>query len=201
MNKWSEIFGIPYPECKKTGQCCECSSPSSPAIKILEKAANNDEFSRDFLNIFVPYKNIEEVKKLFPKILERNLEAIKKSDCGEVNENNIVFYKCRFLKQDKNCAIYEDRPTLCRDFPDSPFLVFAPGCAYENWGKNCKESYKAMMENKEVYKKALEDLRYQKKAIRTAKYLSRISNPDYKPVILLPSLSLVSPGASWIKIF
>ncbi|MFH0702723.1 MAG: hypothetical protein V2B14_04195 [bacterium] len=202
MNKWSELLGIPFPACKMTGQCCRCASPSTPAIKLLEKGANS-EFARDFFSIFIPYKNIEEAEKINPEMVKRCLNSAKKPT-NKVSVNNIAFFHCRYIADDNKCLIYEDRPQLCRVYPDSPFVIFAAGCAYEEWAKQCKEKHDQIKEEitkLTKYKEELQSLKYQIKAFNLLTLLQRINNKNYNLVLLLPSLSLISPGKSWIKVF
>ncbi|OGI22866.1 MAG: hypothetical protein A2287_10395 [Candidatus Melainabacteria bacterium RIFOXYA12_FULL_32_12] len=201
MNKWSKLLDVTSPECKKTGNCCRFSSPSTPGVLLLKKAAENDEFARDYLSIFIPYSSLEDVRKLNERVVEKNLEVLQKQKCGKVNADNIVFYYCRFLADNNSCMIYEDRPSLCRDFPDSPFLVLAPGCAYQEWSDECKKKYAQLKEDIQKKKEELKNLKYQRKATRLLNQLKRINNDEYKTAFILPSLNLVSPGTSWIKLY
>jgi Fe-S-cluster containining protein len=200
MNKWSEQFNISFPECKMTGQCCRFASPSTPAIELIKKAAENSEFARDFFTIFIPYKDITEAENINPEIVQRTLNACKHPD-SKVNENTIDFYHCRYLSDDNKCFIYEDRPQLCRDFPRHPFLVFGKGCAYEEWSEECKSKYYNLMEELDSYKAQLNDLKYQKKAINLLTQIQIINNKKYNFILLIPSMSIISPGTSWMKIF
>lgn len=200
MNKWSKLLDIPFPECGKTGNCCKFSIPSSSCIQLLQKAANSDEFARDYLSIFIPYANIEQIKSINPDFVDKIKDVFNKNNDNKTDINDIVFYRCRFIVENNSCMIYEDRPTLCRSFPDSPFLVLPPGCAYEEWSKNCKEKYNKLKTDMEFYKKELNNLQYQRKAIRLLEQLNKIED-KYKPAFILPSLNLVSPRNSWLKRF
>ena len=203
MNKWSELFNIPFPDCRMCGQCCRCASPSTAATELLKKAKTDNKFSRYFFSIFIPYKSIEEAKKANLEIVERSLKATKKPD-SKVSSENIVFYYCRYISADNKCLIHEDRPELCRDYPDSPFLIFAKDCAYEEWSKQCKEKYNELQEELKMlkeYKKEIENLKCRQRFVDLYRQIQRINNKDYNLALTLPSLSLVSPGTSWMKIF
>ena len=193
MNKWAEQLNIPLPECKMTGQCCRCASPSTPAFQLLQKAAEGNEFAKDFFSIFIPYINIEEALSANREIVERSLKA-SQNENNKVSKENIVFYYCRYISSDNKCLIHEDRPQLCRDYPDSPFLVFPSGCAFEEWSKACKDKYNNMLQE-------LKDLKYQQKCLKIANQLNKLENKDYNFIFLIPSMSLVSPGTSWMKMF
>lgn len=203
MNKWAKEFGIPYPKCKMTGQCCKCASPSTSAVELLKKASKNNEFAREFFSIFTPYNSIEEAKAENTVWVERCIELCRKPD-SKVSENDLFFYHCIYVSEDNKCLVWEDRPQLCRDYPGSPFLLMAPGCAYEEWSKLCKEKYKNLkieLDRLKQEKKEIENLKYQHKAINLLAKMQRINNRDYNFMLLIPSMSLTSPGRSWIKIF
>jgi len=201
LNQWFEKFNIPYPECKMTGQCCKCASPSIPAVKLFQKAAEGDEFAREFFSIFIPYKNIEEARKVNKGIVERSLNACNNPK-NKISAKELVFYHCRYISNDNKCLVYEDRPQLCRDFPDTPFLIFAPGCAYEGWAQECKIRYKELQENLKALKqqkKELEELKFQQKALKKAYYIQKINNPECNFMILFPEFCVISPGKSWLS--
>ncbi len=199
MEKWSKNLNIQLPECNKCGVCCICASPSVSYQKLFEKAALGEDFARDFLSIFVPHKNIEEFKKLYPDIIERSFNSMEKTG---LKPSDLVFYKCMYYSDEKKCLIYEDRPSLCRDFPGSPYVILGKQCAYYNWSIKCRQKYKELKEELENLKKCkneLNNLKYQQKAINLNYKLKQIPE-EYKLMWLCPSISLVSPGKSWIKL-
>lgn len=202
MKKWSENFNIPLPECAQCGTCCNCASPSASYLKLLEKAALGEDFARDFFSIFVPYKNIKEVKSLYPTIIERSIKS-SEQEGSKTKPEDLVFYKCMYYSKEKQCLIYEDRPELCRDFPGTPHVILGEQCAYYNWAMECRTKYKDLMkelDNLKKYKKELDNLKYQQKAINLNNQLKIIAEED-KFMWLCPSMSLVSPGTSWIKVY
>ena len=202
LKEWSKNFNIILPECNKCGTCCNCASPSASYLKLLEKAAAGEEFARDFFSIFFPYKNIEEPKTLYPDITERSIKALSK-DRVNLNPEDLVFYKCRYYSEEKQCLIYEDRPELCRDFPGSPFAILSEKCAYYNWAAECRVKYKDLtkeLEKLKKYKKELDNLKYQQKALKLNQDLKTM-NDEYKFLLLCPSMSIVSPGRSWLKFY
>jgi len=201
MKEWSKNFNIPLPECNKCGTCCNCASPSSSYLKLLEKAASGEAFARDFFSIFIPFKNIEEVKILYPDIVGKSIKSYLKKNNTKFDD--LVFYKCRYYSKEKQCLIYEDRPALCRDFPGSPYAILGEKCAYYNWAQECKKKYRNLideLENLKKYKKELNNLKYQQKSIKLNYQLKQIPE-EYKFIWLCPSMSLVSPGKSWMKIY
>jgi Fe-S-cluster containining protein len=201
MHKWAELLDITFPECNKTGHCCRCASPSVSVEKLFEKAKKGEDFARDFFSVFVPHKDINTAEKESPSVVRQSLELVNKAGNSEISINTIVFYKCRFILENHTCAIYEDRPVLCRTYPDSPFYVFSEDCSCHKWAIECKEKYSKMKQELKVYKEELSKLKYIQKINLIAEYLSINNHRDYKLMILLPSLSLLSPGGSWIRIF
>ena len=202
MKKWSKNFNIPLPECDKCGTCCNCASPSASYRKLLEKAASGEDFARDFFSIFVPYKNIDEVKTFYPDIVERSLKAYSGNN-NDIKLEDLIFYKCRYYSDEKQCLIYEDRPELCRDFPGSPYAILGEKCSYYNWAKECKQKYKDLMkelDDLKKYKKELDNLKYQQKAIKLNYQLKQIPE-EYKFMWLCPSMSIVSPAKSFFKVY
>ncbi len=91
----------------------------------------------------VPYATHAEAEQVVPGVVERTLKAAEKQEAF-VSPEDVVFYRCRYQTEDNRCGVWEDRPQFCRDYPDTPFVVMAPGCAFEDWGKACKEKFYAL---------------------------------------------------------
>ncbi len=157
-NLFEKTFGIPKPKCCSTGDCCKGVSPSTPYHQLLKRAANGDEFARNFFNMMVPYKTHDEARAVVAGVVDKTIEACKKLDDFENNEDDVVFYHCQYLQADNKCGIHEDRPQFCRDYPDTPFVVMSPNCAYVPWAKACKKKYYELKDN-------VEDLQQQKMAL------------------------------------
>jgi Fe-S-cluster containining protein len=91
----------------------------------------------------VPYPSHAAAQAVVPSLVEKTLKAAAKSEKFNT-EADVVFYACRYLNTENKCGVYEDRPQFCRDYPDSPFLVMASGCAFEGWSNQCRSKFKAM---------------------------------------------------------
>lgn len=154
---WSEVTGVPLPQCKMQGCCCRGASPSVPYHQLLRKAAQGETFARDFFTIFVPYDSHESARAVEAGLVERTLKAAEK-DSGFEGPEDVVFYKCRYIGDDNKCQIWEDRPQLCRAYPDTPFVVFAPGCAFEPWSKAVRAKYAEIQEDLKNLKKQKQSL-------------------------------------------
>lgn len=93
----------------------------------------------------IPYASHQEAEQVVPGIVERSLRAVKKLNDFD-GEKDVVFYHCRYQTEDNMCGVWEDRPQFCRDYPDTPFVVMAPGCAFESWGTACRKKYADLKE-------------------------------------------------------
>lgn len=138
MNVWEKRLNIKKPKaCKRSATCCQTATSVSPWNKIHN--AKNDPILKDFFNIFTPYKNQEEIKTKFPEAYQSSIEIARTRK--DIRIEDIYFYHCRFLIQPNICPVYEDRPTICRSFPESPFDAIPETCGYYGWSKQCKTAY------------------------------------------------------------
>jgi Fe-S-cluster containining protein len=112
--------------CKKTGTCCKLASSEFSYEELKEKAQNGDNFASQFTSIFIPYKNIEEAKKVFPDYMEVVNDYMD-------SDEKIYFYHCPHITEDNLCSIYEDRPQICSDFPNNPLAILPPNCGFCEW--------------------------------------------------------------------
>jgi Fe-S-cluster containining protein len=208
------VFNLPKPQCCSNGDCCKGASPSTPAHKLWEKAAAGEEFARNFFSIFQPYASHEEAKKVVPGLVERTLKAAEKSLDFE-SADDVVFYHCRNLLPNNLCAVHEDRPQFCRDYPDTPFVVMAPGCAFEEWGKACKAKYQTLREDLDTLKALqqsvqaghtsalnalplLSELLASQGAAETVEW-DALTQANWQAVLSLTPLYLASPMGGWLR--
>lgn len=113
--------------CLGCGACCKlaCSEFSHP--ELCEKAKQGDNFAKQFVSVFVPYGNVDEAKKIYPEYFEM-LSA--QGECEQT-----YFYHCPKVSSDNRCPDYENRPQICRDFPDNPLGLLPKNCGYSDWSK------------------------------------------------------------------
>lgn len=143
MKSWEELLEINWPKpggtqslCDQSGECCRGAAQLAPWQNTLKNAAQGDTSARDFLNQFIPYASLEQARANAPSGVEANLAL--STERGD-NLNDLVFYHCRFLKGKNSCQIYEDRPSLCREFPESPFTSIPGCCGYAKLATTCKQ--------------------------------------------------------------
>lgn len=121
----------PQELCKMCGRCCRMSTSKVPYAKIKEMSEAGDEGAIDFLTLFEPYESVEAARKVLPEVVDNIVKSLKAD--GNYNEDEITFYKCRFIGDDNLCTNYDGRKTLCKHFPSSPWAVVPPDCGFEGW--------------------------------------------------------------------
>lgn len=110
--------------CIGCATCCNLACSEFSPEELKQKAENGDKFAKQFLSVFIPYSSKEEARKIYPEYIEL-LE--------ENNETEVYFYHCPKLTKNKRCSDYENRPQICRDFPDNPLSFLPKSCGYKAW--------------------------------------------------------------------
>lgn len=145
--KVEELMQLPKGYCKACGKCCEIGTARGcltyeELLKVANRETNASldivNSANDFLATFVPFETIDEARKVNTHFVDMILNTTHK------NENEITFFHCRYLKKDKKCRIYEDRPSFCRKYPVvDKRTFFFEGCGLE---KVVKENIKKIDE-------------------------------------------------------
>ena len=112
-------------ECNKCGACCKLAVSEYSYTQLKQRALKGDKFSEDFVSVFVPYETEEEAKAANPEYFEL-LNRL-------VQEDKIYYYYCPKLGTDNLCTIYENRPSICRDFPHNPLKLLPSECSFNEW--------------------------------------------------------------------
>ena len=123
--KWQEI--LKYREnfhCKGCGTCCNLACSEFSPEQLNRKAQNGDKFATQFTSIFVPYESCEEAAKIYPEYLKLLDDTL---------DEEVYFYHCPKLTECKRCPDYENRPQICRDFPDNPLSILPESCGFYEW--------------------------------------------------------------------
>lgn len=111
-------------KCSGCATCCNLACSEFSPEELKQKAANGDNFATQFLSVFIPYESKEEARKVYPEYIQM-LEENK--------EDEVYFYHCPKLTADKRCSDYENRPQICRAFPDNPLSILPKTCGYKKW--------------------------------------------------------------------
>lgn len=134
--------------CGMCGACCRLAISEFSPAQLLEKASRGDKFAKEYISTFSPYENVEEPEKQFPLYIE----LLKES--GE----QVYYYHCKKVTEDNKCSDYENRPSICRDYPDNPIQMLHPTCSFIGWHESIQKivlTIKAMTEIREHYRKEL----------------------------------------------
>lgn len=168
MDIWEKSTGIKKPiTCNRKAICCQMATILKPWEKLSQ--ASSSPGLKDFFNIFIPYGSREIAHQKFPSAYEECLSVVESRENTSIED--LYFYHCQFLKQPNECLIYEDRPSLCRSFPESPMDAIPRECGYFAWSERCKQH--------------LEKMKHELDLLKRAEY------EDYP-------FFVVSPGYSWI---
>lgn len=151
FNKWAEI--IEYRKnfvCKGCATCCNLACSEYSYEELKKRAQNGDNFAKQFTSIFVPYDSKDEARKIYPEYL--NL-------LDSTLDDDVYFYHCPKLTKDKKCSDYENRPDICKVFPDNPLDILPESCGFYEWRQEVEPiamMLHAMVEIIDYYKSKLE---------------------------------------------
>jgi Fe-S-cluster containining protein len=132
QRKWREMLA--YREnfscsgCGGLATCCNLACSEFSPEALGQKAANKDNFATQFLSVFVPYETRAEAEKVYPEYLQLLQNTLE----GTTDED-VYFYHCPKLNGEGRCSDYENRPQICRDFPDNPLSILPKSCGFYNW--------------------------------------------------------------------
>jgi Fe-S-cluster containining protein len=143
MDKKSEY------QCSRCGNCCRLATSEYSYEQLKQRAMRGDKFSKDFVSVFIPYANYEDAKNANPeyfKLLEDLME-----------DQKVYYYYCPKLVGNE-CSDYENRPSICKDFPHNPLKLLPSTCSFNEWKDSVsRESMllKAKVDIIEFYKNKL----------------------------------------------
>ena len=116
--------------CNGCGTCCRLACSEFSYGELKEKAKGGDNLAKQFLQTFVPYNSLDDVENIFPEYLK----LLKNQ-----NESGYYFYHCPKVTSENKCPDYENRPQICRDFPDNPIAFLPLSCGYMGWKLKSEE--------------------------------------------------------------
>jgi len=134
MGSYEENYLNKRPQrlCKMCGRCCRVATNTKYTYDEIKKLASEDnESAKDFLKIFEPYPSIEAAREVDAAIVDNIIELLELD--GNLDLENLTFYRCKYILDDNKCSIYEERPTLCIHCPSSGWVIVPPGCGFESW--------------------------------------------------------------------
>jgi Fe-S-cluster containining protein len=151
FEKWLKIISHKTNfSCAGCAACCKLACSEFSPDELKQKAQNNDNFAQQFLSVFIPYETEEEAQKIYPEYFE--LLKIKAPN------EKIYFYHCPKVTKENRCPDYENRPQICKDFPDNPIGFLPKTCGFNNWKQDIENSalkLRAAFEIIDFYKEKL----------------------------------------------
>ena len=177
MGSYEENYLDKRPQslCKMCGKCCRVVTTSTPYEKLKEMAENGDEGAIDFLSVFVPYESIEAAKAVDEGVVNNIINMLSMD--GQYKEDETTFYYCKYLRDDNMCSNYENRLTLCKHFPSTPWAIVPPGCGFEGWLFMKREEDKQKVR---LAKEELLELKLLRKRTTNEETLKKISIVEQK---------------------
>ena len=148
--KWQEVLELRKNfDCKGCATCCNLACSEFSPEELKRRAQNGDKFATQFTSIFIPYDSKEEARKVYPQYIELLDDTI---------DEDVYFYHCPKLTDCKRCSDYNNRPQICRDFPDNPLCILPKSCGFYEWRQEVEPvamMLHAMVEIIEYYKEKL----------------------------------------------
>ena len=135
--------------CGMCGACCRLAISEFSPAQLLEKASRGDKFAKEYISTFSPYEKEEDAEKEFPLYVQLLKESGEK----------VYYYHCKKVTSDNKCSDYENRPSICRDYPDNPIQMLHPTCSFIGWHESIQKivlTIRAMSEIREHFRKEYE---------------------------------------------
>jgi len=129
------LMRLPQGLCKTRGNCCRVVTyKGSLGVEEISELACSDspqsENAQDFLTLFEPYASQDDAREIAPMFVEQVRQT-----ASEEAQDDISFFRCRFLGDTGQCRIWEDRPTGCRMYPfPHEKTIYHPGCGFAKAG-------------------------------------------------------------------
>lgn len=126
LDRWLKVLEYRnFYSCSGCAACCKLACSEFSPEELIQKAKNNDNFAKQFISVFIPYENEEEARTIYPEYFE----LLK----TRAQDEKVYFYHCPKVTEDNRCPDYENRPQICRDFPDNPIGFLPKTCGYNQW--------------------------------------------------------------------
>ena len=141
VDEYSKIYEKNRNACKCAGcgMCCNFAVSEFSYEDLKQKAENGDVFASQFVSVFIPYEKKEDYENLFPEYIEL-LDG----------SGDYYVYHCPKVTNDNRCPDYENRPQICRDFPDNPLAFLPKTCSYASWKLKTEQLCLKLRAEKEI---------------------------------------------------
>lgn len=160
--------------CFMCNNCCHVIALEMPQNELSALVENGDVFAKEFSEIFIPYKSVEDARKIDAKTVDDILLQL-----GNDNNfsENLTFYHCKYLRSDNSCEKQENRVSACKNYSVFHCAVMPSGCGFAGMLFLKRE------EEKQHVRKAKEellDLAVLKTKIKNKETLERIASVEKK---------------------
>ncbi len=108
-------------KCSGCGICCRFAVSEYSYNELEQKAKKGDNYAAQFISIFVPYDSPDEYENIFPQYIKL------------LSGQKYYVYHCPKVTEDNKCPEYDNRPQICKDFPDNPAGFLPPSCGFMDW--------------------------------------------------------------------
>jgi len=112
-------------DCAGCASCCKLACSEFSPSQLQQKSQNGDNFASQFISVFIPYNSEEEAREIYPEYFQLLKE--------KAQDEPVYFYHCPKVTEDNRCPDYENRPQICRDFPDNPIGFLPKTCGFLDW--------------------------------------------------------------------
>jgi Fe-S-cluster containining protein len=142
---------FPQHLCKMCGRCCRAIIPEVYSFNELEELSKEGSEEADvFVSKFIRYDSVEDARKVVPEHVDQIIKELtyQKKD---LDANSLNFYYCPHITDENKCSIHERRPDCCRRAPRHGWSLFPPGCGFEGWQFEKRESVKKSIRSLKEY--------------------------------------------------
>lgn len=153
INRWVKILEYRgFFSCAGCAACCKLACSEFSPEELKQKAKSGDGFAQQFTSVFLPYENESDAQNIYPEYFE----LLK----NKTPDEKVYFYHCPKVTEDNRCPDYENRPQICKDFPDNPITFLPKTCGFNKWKEEVEPTalmIRAIAEIVDYYKEKIKE--------------------------------------------
>ncbi|BDQ33936.1 YkgJ family cysteine cluster protein [Pseudodesulfovibrio portus] len=112
-------------------------------------------------DILILYKGKWLRRKRDCEAMVRELPGYSRFECVGRNPDGFLTFTCRSLGEDKFCTSYEERPSLCRNYPSKSLYYqggwLRPDCGYSFRAETFRQAIRRLLTGRDDFSKVLEE--------------------------------------------
>ena len=113
------------------GKCCTMAVSKYSYEEMIEFSKDKESEAGDFLDVFIPYENLDEPGKISSEYVDIIINKLKEQE--KYQQDAPVFYHCKHILPDNSCSIYENRYGWCKRCPAHAWTIMPVGCGFAGW--------------------------------------------------------------------